>query len=193
MPRRFPPHPLTSDEAARLVEACGGGVAGRRNRALVTLLYRAGLRSAEACSLRLEDVGRRPGGMTVRVHKPKGAGRGKPPRELGLDPKAAAILEAYLEQRGAGPGPLFPSRSGDELHPSYLRQLLPRLARRAGIGRRVHPHALRHTFARELYDEGVPIVEIMLALRHDNLGTTQKYLRSVGASEVVSRTQRRVW
>jgi integrase/recombinase XerD len=55
----------------------------------------------------------------------------------------------------------------------------------------VHPHAFRHTFARELYDEGVGILEIMLALGHSSVKTTQTYLQSIGANEVISVTSAR--
>jgi site-specific recombinase XerD len=67
------------------------------------------------------------------------------------------------------------------------------LAKRAGLERRIHPHALRHTFARELYDEGVGIREIQVALGHRSLATTETYLRSIGATRAVEVTIERVW
>lgn len=111
-----------------------------------------------------------------------------------MDEQAAEILRSWLELRGDGPGLLFCTRGCGPISRSYVRALLPRLAARAGLARRVHAHALRHTFARELYDEGVGLVEIMLALGHRSLSTTQAYLTSIGATEVIhATTQRRVW
>jgi len=192
--RRFPPHTLTREDVEALLVACGNGWVGARNRALLVVYYRGGLRCREATAMQLGDVRHAKGGaLVVRVEKPKGFARGAPPREVGLDPKAAKLLEVWLEQRGDAPGPLFCTRAGGPLHPSYVRTMFPRLGRRTGLGRRVHAHALRHTFARELYDEGVGIVEIMRALGHARLDTTQKYLNSIGANEVIAATTRRTW
>ena len=78
------------------------------------------------------------------------------PRVLGLDEIAVRPLHDWWQTRSemlVGEGdPLFVSQSGKPLTTSYLRQLLPGLARRAGIARRVHPHILRHTFA---FEDGV--------------------------------------
>lgn len=192
-----PSRPITRGECERLLEACTQTRAAPRNRALLILLYRAGLRSGEAIGLDVENVWRVPGGMVVRVAKPKGYQRAKaptPPREMGLDPKATAIVSAYLEQRGDGSGPLLLSKSGRRLTTSYVRQLLPRLARLAGIEQRVHPHALRHLAARELYDElGYDLRRTQLALGHARLETTATYLRSIGMSEVTSWMVGREW
>lgn len=191
--RKFPPHALDQAEAARLLDAAGAGFVGVRNRALLATYYRAGLRCAEALGLSVADVRNVPGGLVLRVEKPKGWRRGVPPREVGLDPKAAALVGAWLELRGDAPGPLYSTRTGRPLLPSYVRALIPRLAARAGLSRRVHAHALRHTFARELYDEHVGMVEIMLSLGHRRLDTTQQYLTSIGATEVIEATTRRTW
>lgn len=194
--RKFPPRPLTSAEADRLLDACGGGRVGVRNRALLVVMYRAGLRVSEALALGIDDIHRIAGGLVVYVRHPKGCRRRKNPtrpREVGLDPKATAIVEAWLVERGNGPGVLFDSARGVALLPSYVRAMLPRLARKAGITKRVHAHALRHTFARQLYDEKVGLVEIMLALGHQSLATTQSYLESIGANEVIAVTTGRNW
>jgi integrase len=133
------------------------------------------------------------GGLVVRVEKPKGYEGGKQPREVGLDPKAQGLLEEWLEVRGREPGPVFLTHNGGRVHPSHLRRLVRRLAKRAGIAQRVHPHALRHTCARQMYDEGIGLVEIRLTLGHSKLGTTQRYLESIGATEVINVTTARRW
>ncbi len=199
-PVRYPPHPLTSDEAARLLDACGRGWAATRNRALIALMYRAGLRVGEACGLELGAVRFDDEGCgVVRVAKPKGWQRERnptPPREVGLDPKTCKLVREWIEVRvrhSCNGASLFVTRNGAPVQTSYVRQLLPLLGRRAGLERRVHAHALRHTFARQLYDEGIGLVEIMGALGHTSLATTQKYLRSIGATEVINATSRREW
>lgn len=196
--QRRPPHPLAPGEAARILEACRSTWAGVRNRALIALLWRGGLRAAEALSVQLDDTyptvlpsGERV--RVVRVARPKGYARGAAPREVGLDPQATAVLEAWLERRGGAPGPLFWTRHGGRLSDRYVRRMVASMASRAGLRRRVHPHCLRHTFARELYDESVGMREIQLALGHRRLDTTATYLESIGATEVVAATAMRSW
>jgi integrase len=148
----------------------------------------------EACAIDTDDiVFLDEGTAIVRIRKPKGYERGVMPREVGLDVRATEMIKEWMAVRGGGAGPVFTTKTGSRVLPSYVRQVLPRLAKRAGITRRVHPHALRHTFARELYDEGVGMVEIMRALGHQSLSTTQKYLESIGATEVVATTTNRRW
>ena len=193
---KYPPHPLTRKQVVSLIEAAQRSRCGNREAAHLTVLYRTGMRCAESCNLDMDDLRDFKGGcMVVRVTHPKGWERGAMPREIGLDVKASQVLRAWLAERGPEAGPVFQTRRGrgHRVQPSHIRRLIPQLAKQAGITRRVHPHALRHTFARELYDEGVGPVEIMLALGHTNLATTQKYLRSIGATEVIKVTASRGW
>lgn len=183
--RRFPARPLEPEEVAALFAALhGSGWAATRDRALLAVLLRAGLRSNEARSLNPWDVRDRLPGAVVRVERPKGVNRKRAPakaRSVGLDAEAAALVRAWKHARGDGAGPLFCTRTGGKLDGSHLRRLLPRLARRAGLGRRVHPHALRHTFARDFYQERLDVVRLMHALGHRSLETTNEYLRTIGA------------
>jgi site-specific recombinase XerD len=192
---RFPPHPLTKLQAIRLIAVADDGTKlGARTAAICVLLYRTGMRCNELCSMEIEDVYPLEDGCAViRIRNPKGFKGGAMPREVGLDRRAARYIFEWMVARGTQPGPLFPTGTGRKLHPSYFRQLLPMLAKRGGINRRVHAHAFRHTFAREMYDEGTGLMEIMLALGHTSLATTQKYLRSIGATEVVATTTKRSW
>lgn len=191
--RRFPADPLTPDEARGLLDAISPRYArGKRNRALIAVLWRSGLRAREACSLDLSDF-RSGEPCTLRVLAPKGAARGKAPREVGLDRGTCELVLEWLATRGQHAGPLFASSTGRRLQTSYLRQLLGHLGQRAGIQRRVHPHALRHTFARDLYDEGVGIVHIQKALGHTHLATTSNYLASIGCADAAVVTAAREW
>src|ERR1035441_4087794 len=95
-PRRFPVEVLTPEEAVSLIKTCSAKAStGLRNRALLTVLYRAGLRIAEALALRLKDVNVEAGTLTV-LH-----GKGDRRRVVGLDAGAAAVLGQWLERRTA--------------------------------------------------------------------------------------------
>lgn len=191
--KRFPSEALSAHEAEALLKACGRSPTGIRNRAALTLMYRAGLRCAEALSVRRCDVefdGE--GRATVRVLRPKGAGRGKPPRIVGLGAKSARALRAQLDSRDFGESsPLCSTRNGTAPSTAYFRSLLPRLARKAGITRRVHCHALRHSFAYEMAMEGVPVPVISKALGHGAIGTTMIYLSSIAPMDVILSMQAR--
>ena len=76
---------------------------------------------------------------------------------------------------------------------AYVRGLMPRLARRAGIEKRVHPHGLRHTHAAELAFEGLPMNAIQAQLGHASLATTSRYLAHIAPAELVKAMQVRTW
>lgn len=170
---RRPVEILTPAEIRKLLLAVGRGVSGVRNRAAIVVLWRAGLRVGELVALRPADLNLREG--TIRVLRGKGARA----RTVVIDPEGCAWIERWLEVRAreypAG-GWLFPTRHGSQMKTSYFRQLLPRLARRAGIGKRVHCHALRHTHAVELVREGWPLPLVQAQLGHANLSTTATYI-----------------
>ena len=73
-------------------------------------------------------------------------------------------------------GPPFCTLDGDPLYAQYVRQMLRRMADRAGIEKRVHPHGLRHTFAKELRQAGVDVVTISKLLGHSSIAVTSRYL-----------------
>jgi len=144
--RRFPAEVLTRDEAAALMAACDAAtLVGLRNRALIAVMYRSGLRIAEALSVRPKDVDHE--SCSIRVLFAKG-GRA---RTVGIDPAALELVTAWTKRRldwgVATTATLFCSSTGRRLTEAYVRRLLPRLGRRAGIERRVHAHGLRHTMA----------------------------------------------
>lgn len=185
--------PLTAPEAARLIGAVGGGFSGMRDRAYLALLYRCGLRNNECRMLDLHDLRMDGEPWSVRVRSPKGVGRGVKPREIGIDSLTRGHLEGWLRVRGHSAGILFQTRTGNRVHTSHFRRKVAWLAKAACITRRVHPHALRHTFARGLNDEGVSMRVIQLALGHSQLNTTAIYLSSLGDPEVIAATSDREW
>ena len=83
--------------------------------------------------------------------------------------------------------------AGRPMDQSYVRHLLPRLARKAGIERRVHAHGLRHAFAVDLVRSGAPLYVVRDALGHSSVATTDVYLSRVGAHEAVEAMRGREW
>jgi integrase len=187
-PRKFAVETLTAAEVEQLLEATGGnGPVAVRNRAVIALLWRSGLRISEALSLRPADVDA--GKINVR------RGKGSKQRVAFYDSPAVGYLSAWEVTRGTLGvtrwQPLFCTVSrgeqrtaGEEIDPSYYRHLLPKLARRAGIHKRVHAHCLRHTHASELSLERLRLPMIAQQLGHSSTATTDAYLRKITASEL---------
>jgi len=170
----------TREEIESLLRACGPSKSGRRNRILVLVLWRTGMRIAEALALRGSDLDRST--WTLRVR----AGKGDKSRTMPLGAEAWDMLSSWLVDRVTRwPNPqgfLFVTRHGTAIDPAYIRQLLPRLARKAGLDKRGHAHAFRHTYASELSREGKNPVKIKKLLGHESLKTTDTYLSEVGTS-----------
>lgn len=190
--KKLPPEPLTADEMSRLIKASSNRApTGIRNRALLVLLWRGQLRISEALALKPKDLDAAAG--TVRVLH----GKGDKCRVVGLDPQAWAVIQRWLDKRKtlglSGRHPVFCTLQGEAIKTPYIRSLMPRLARRAGIDKRVHAHALRHTGAFELANEGVPMHVIQQQLGHSNLATTERYIRHLNPQAVIKAMQGREW
>jgi integrase/recombinase XerD len=192
--RKRPAEVLTEAELRALLAQCSHRApTGIRDRALITVLYRAGLRVGEALALKVSDVDARQG--TVRVLH----GKGDRARTVGIDDGALAVVQLWLEARrqlgvpANGGTPLFCTLDGGELSANQVRQMLRRRAARAGIDKRVHPHGLRHTHAAELVREGVPVNVIQAQLGHSSLATTDVYLRHIAPADVIALGRSRAW
>jgi integrase/recombinase XerC len=191
--RKLPPELLTPKEVQALLAACSATApTGVRNRALVVTLYRAGLRLDEALALLPSDVDMAAGVIHVGGHADHGHAR-----EAGIDAAALAIVERWLEVRASlglgADAPLFCTLSGGRIHPAYVRQLLPRLAEKAGIDKRVHAQGLRYTHAAELAAEGMSAEVIRAQLGHESLASTDRYLRRISPQERIGALHRREW
>ena len=190
--RRYPAELLTQSEVRALLGACSSRApTGIRNRALLAVLYRGGLRVSEALVLEPRDVDAAAGTLNVRH------GKGDRQRLVGLDPQAFALLARWTDRRVAlGLGRrrrVFCTLQGAPLDASYVRRLLPRIAARAEIHKRVHAHGLRHAHAAELVAEGVPVNVIQQQLGHASLATTDRYLRHIAPRQRVEAMRGRAW
>jgi site-specific recombinase XerD len=190
--KKLPPEPLTAQEVKALLRVCSTRAAtGVRNRALIAVLYRAGLRISEALAILPKDLDAQAG--TIRVLH----GKGDHDRVVGLDAGAWAILQVWLDRRTAvginGHARVFCTLKGRPVKSAYVRTLLPRLARKADIGKRCHPHGLRHTHAFELATEGTPIHVIQAQLGHSSVATTDRYIRHLNPAAVIETMKSRAW
>ena len=190
--QRLPAEPMTAHEVEALIRACSNRApTGVRNRALIVLLWRGGLRISEALALRPKDLDANRG--TVRVLH----GKGDKARTIGLDPGAWAVIQRWLDRRLVlgfnGRQTVFCTLAGRRLYTSYVRTLLPRLARKAGIEKRAHAHGLRHTHAVELLSEGIDIGIISKQLGHASIAETARYLDHIAPQAVVDTMRSRRW
>jgi site-specific recombinase XerD len=190
--KKLPAEPLTQNEVKALLTSCSKRApTGIRNRALIATLYRAGLRISEALALRPKDLDQEAGTLRILHTKNNRA------RVVGLDASAWLFLQAWLDQRTAlgidANAPVFCTLKGTALKTAYVRKLMPRLAKKAGILKRVHAHGLRHTFAFELANEGVALHLVQAQLGHANLSITDRYIRHLNPTAVVEAMRSRSW
>jgi integrase/recombinase XerD len=206
----LPAELLTPAEVAAIIGGCSSrSRTGIRNRALLTLLYRSGIRISEALGaparterqfrgrdgteriqagrpaippLRLADVNQAE--RTIRVLH----GKGDKATTRGWHPSADDALARWIDTRkamGLRGGPLFCTLDGGQVHAQYVRGLLGRLAGGAGIDKRVHPHGFRHTFAVELRKAGTDVAVISRLLGHSSIAVTARYLDHLTNSQAV--------
>ena len=195
--KRYPAEVLTVAEVCALLDAFPGGPGGARSRALVVLLWRSGLRVAEALALRVQDVDFDLGAITVLC------GKGAKRRVVGIDAQALEYLREWLREREHTGIPLaaqlFCTVSNDgggrgrPLTASAFRGQLKRYARKAGIAKRVHPHGFRHTHAFELANEAIPLHVIQSQLGHESLSMTAHYVDHLAPQQVIQAISNREW
>ncbi len=166
---------LSIEEMNRLLEAPDLSTPqGLRDRALLELLYASGLRVSELVSLNLE-------GVNLDTNEIRVWGKGAKERMVLMGQPAARTLTAYLNQ--GRPELLGKKRSNALLLNRYGKRLIERRVQRilekytniAGIGKRVYPHMLRHTFATHLLDGGADLRVVQELLGHASLSSTQIY------------------
>jgi site-specific recombinase XerD len=187
---RYPADPPTVEEIVAVMREVGTDRHGARLRAVIVVLWRAGLRIQEALALAEGDLDPSRGSMLVR------AGKGGRRREVGMDGWGFEQLRPWLSERERLPvGPLLcvidgPTR-GRPWSAAGVRVEFRSLAARAGVRRRFAPHQLRHAHALELAREGVPLNVIQRQLGHANLGTTSIYLQGIDTEEIIATVHAR--
>ena len=161
---------LSADEVARLIDAAPN----LRYRAILMTLYSTGMRRAELCRMRPEDIDK--GRMVVRIPH----GKGNKPREVPLSPILLDHLRAYYRSLKRRNGWMFPSRNSKRPHQPITDKTVWHACRqsaaRAGIAKPVHPHTLRHSFATHLFDNGADLPVVQRLLGHEDPRDTMVYL-----------------
>lgn len=169
---------LTKDQARALLAVARAD--GPRSHALVSLLLFTGIRLSEALNASTTDYGHDTGHRTLSIRR-KGGKDGK----VAVPAPAVEALNTYLATTGqdlvAGVGasrPLFTTATGKRWASSEAFRTIQRLARAAGVGGRISPHSLRHTFATLALDAGTALHDLQDSMGHADPRTTRRYDRA---------------
>ncbi|MCY3844744.1 MAG: tyrosine recombinase XerC [Acidobacteria bacterium] len=191
--RRMPAHLDIPDMNVLLAAPDARTPLGRRDRAILELLYASGLRLSELVGLDLDDVNL--GGRLVRVR-----GKGGRQRVVPFHRRAAEAMRDYLPVRhrlsaaapeapdrpaGHGRDPLFVNYRGGRLSGRSVDRLVRRYVALSSTRLGISPHALRHSFATHLLERGADLRSIQELLGHARVSTTQRYTH-VDAARITS-------
>ena len=176
---------LTEEEVDKLIaQVPKKSATGLRNRAMLAAMLGGGLRVSEVVALMPRDVDMCRGEVVVRL------GKGGKSRVVPVSEETVAHLQAWAERRlalGHNAHHHFfcalrrtpwGSEKGDPITVSNVQAMVKGYAEKAGIGRRISPHQLRHTYASRMLDAGHPITDVQEALGHSSLDTTMIYLHA---------------
>jgi site-specific recombinase XerD len=148
---------------------------GKRDKAILELLFSTGLRISELCSLLIDSIDLTREEFSVR-------GKGEKVRVVFLSQSAKLAIKEYLSERKDMDDALFvrcgrkANDGGDlRLSPRGVQRLIKRYAIKAGITRKVTPHVIRHSFATDLLSNGADLRSVQALLGHAHIGTTQVY------------------
>ena len=177
--QKLPGEILTKDECFGLLDSFGDDFIGVRNRALITVYWRSQLRCNEALDLAPFDLNLEKPSITVKN------GKGGKRRVVGIDKESLPTLFRWIDIRDKSCKYLFHSRKSTRIHDSYVRRMLKTAFKRAGYGKRIHAHALRHTGAHEMACEKIDIRIISRQLGHSSLAVTHTYLDHLCPEDVI--------
>lgn len=166
------PEVLSVDEIEKILNAISrDSFKGKRDRAMVELLYSCGLRVSELTGLKVKDIDMKNGFL-------KCFGKGSKERIVPFGERAREVLKDYLldrDKRNIQSEYLFVSRRGERILRQFINAILNKYAKKARIRKRVHPHMLRHSFATHLLERGADLRSVQELLGHVDISTTQIY------------------
>lgn len=175
---KYMPTFLSVDETFQLLDAQRGKSSlDLRSRAMMELFYSSGLRLSELAELDVIDIDFNQELVKVR-------GKGKKERIVPVGRRALKAVKEYLEKTGElrrnmdvniWKKPLFLNAQGKRITTRSIARIVNEAASKSGIGRKISPHALRHSFATHLLNAGADLRSIQELLGHESLSTTQKY------------------
>ncbi len=171
---RYHPQYLSVREIAGIIEAIDTSTtAGKRDRAMIEILYGSGLRISELIDLKYSDIEFEAGFLKV-------VGKGRKQRLVPLGGYAREALEAFLATKEDKPGQgrskyVFSNRSGQRYSRVALWKMIKKRVLQAGITKPVSPHTFRHSFATHLLEGGADLRVVQEMLGHADISTTQIY------------------
>jgi integrase/recombinase XerC len=174
--KKIPNH-LTVEDCAKLIESPDLSTAlGRRDRAILELLYACGVRVSELTGLNVDDVNYKDSMLLVR-------GKGRRERLVPFGKYCHQALERYLDDRCIQASwsqhepriPLFLNHLGTRLTTRSVARIVEKYARLTGLAQKISPHGIRHSFATHLLNSGADLRSIQELLGHKSLSTTQRY------------------
>jgi len=167
------PQVLNERDTVALVEADGGDSRARlRDRAILEVLYSAGIRVGELTGLDWRDIDEELGLVMIR------SGKGNKDRLVPIGEPALDALRAWRAATPGAPsadGPVITNLRGSRLTPRAVQKIVARRLMRAGINTPITPHGLRHSFATHMLNAGADLRSIQEMLGHSSLTTTQRY------------------
>lgn len=168
------PEVLTVEEIDRMVSSIDlSSPEGHRNRAIIETMYGCGLRVSELVNMRLTDIHRTEGFISV-------TGKGNKQRLVPLGSVALREIDNYMDRRATLPAIidqniLFLNRRGKGLSRVMIFNIIKDTAEAAGIGKTISPHTLRHSFATHLVEGGADLRAVQEMLGHESITTTEIY------------------
>jgi len=169
MPRKLPKY-LKEREVRKLLDSPAREKL--RDRLMLRLLYRCGLRVSELTSLKIEDIDFTDTTLMVR------GGKGNKDRLIPVDHQTLDMIEYFIED--ATSGYLILSERNEKLSTRQVERLVEEYGKAAGLEQRIHPHMLRHSFAVHCLKSGMNLRTVQKMLGHTSLTTTQIYLDITG-------------
>ncbi len=170
------PHPITPDQAKEFLDFAfkinKKEWAGWRDKALFTIMYGCGLRIAEALALNVKDVLPVPDILRIK-------GKGNKERLVPVLPAVKRTLQTYLNHHPhpLPEYPLFVGTHGDRINPGVVQRNVRHIRKMMGLSETVTPHALRHSFATHLLQNGGDLRSVQELLGHSSLSATQRYTK----------------
>lgn len=158
------------DEMQALISACSN----LKHKAIVCLMYSAGLRISEVLKMKIQDIDS--SRMIIFIRDAKGGFD----RQVGLDPSLLQLIEQYLKEFKPKEY-LFNGQNSEQYSDRSIQQFLKFYAKKAGIKKHVHPHLLRHNCATHMVENGTDINLIQRVLGHKSVKTTNIYLHTSDA------------